>query len=80
MIRLLSLFLLPFVPGAHVVLHKAVDVWEGLQARSVRGTGVQTETSETVLDANVRGPATSFNRQCQHIERVAAVPYQESTL
>lgn len=62
------------------MLHKAGDVREGLQARSGWGTGVQTETSETVLDAYVRRPTTSFNGQCQHIERVAAVPYQESTL
>lgn len=62
------------------MLYEAGDVREGLQARSGRGTGVQTETSETVLDAHICGPATGFNGQCQHIERVAAVPYQESTL
>lgn len=62
------------------MLQEAGDVREGLQARSDRGTGVQMEMSMTVLDPYVRGPTAGFNRQCQHIERVAAVPYQESTL
>lgn len=61
------------------MLHEAGDVGEGLQARSDRGTGIQMEISMTVLDAYVRGPTAGFNRQCQQIERVAAVPYQEST-
>lgn len=77
---LLHLLFIFFALGAHVVLHEAVDVGEGLQVRSGWRARVQTETTLPVLDADVCGPADSFNRQSQHVVRVAAVPYQESAL
>lgn len=77
---LLRLPLVRLVLRAHVVLHQARHVGEGREAGPGRGAGVQQELGAAVLDAYAGGTAGGPDRQRQHVERVAAVPNQESPL
>lgn len=75
---LLQLPLIRLVLWAHVVLHQAGHVGEGGEAGPGRGAGVQQKLGAAVLDAYAGGTAGGPDRQGQHVERVAAVPDQES--
>lgn len=65
---------------SHVVLHQTGHAGEGGEAGPSLGAGIQLELGSTVLDPYAGGSASSPDRQGQHVQRVAAVPYQKGSL
>lgn len=63
-----------------VVLDEAQNVWESLELRQVRRSGVQPEAALLVLYTHAGRSTAGLHRQGQHVLRMAAVPHQERAL
>lgn len=64
-------------PGPGIVLQQLTYAAKARQRLFALAAGVQAELAVAVFDAHVGWTSGRLKRQSQHVERVAAVPYQE---